>query len=296
MPLTPASEANRRGITAITLAMASFIVNDALIKYISEGLPAAQLIFLRGIFATLLLTATSLALRRLRPPAAPAAPGGRRQAGHKAVLWRSALDAFGTLGYLAALFHMPIGNAVAINSATPLFMTLFAAWMLREHVGPLRWMAIMVGFIGVLLVVQPAAEGFNAWALVCLLATLFNTARDLITRRIPTSVPSLVVTLAAASTVTVISGVMSLAQPWQAVSPTQFALLACASLFLSIAYFLVVVGMRHGKVSVVAPFRYASLIFALLIGWMVWGDVPNTLAWIGIVLLVGAGLVTLRRR
>ncbi len=295
MPLPHASEANRRGIIAITLAMASFIVNDALIKYVSEGLPAAQLIFLRGIFATLLLTATALALQRLRPPAQPAS-GGWRQAGHKVVLWRSVLDAFGTLGYLAALFHMPLGNAVAINSATPLFMTLFAAWMLREHVGPVRWMAIMVGFIGVLLVVQPAAEGFNAWALLCLLATLFNTARDLITRRIPTSVPSLVVTLAAATSVTVISGLMSLAQPWQPVSPTQFALLACASLFLSIAYFLVVVGMRLGKVSVVAPFRYTSLIFALVIGWLVWGDVPNALAWSGIALLVGAGLFMLRVR
>lgn len=295
MPLTHASEANRRGIIAITLAMASFIVNDALIKFVSESLPAAQLIFLRGIFATLLLGSTALVLQRLRP-AQQRVPGTWRHAGHKVVLWRSALDAFGTLGYLGALFHMPIGNAVAINSATPLFITLFAAWMLRERVGPSRWVAVLVGFAGVLLVVQPAADGFNAWALLCLVATLFNTARDLVTRAIPPSVPSLLVTLVAASSVTLISGLLSLAQPWQPVDTMQLALLACAGLFLSAAYFLVVVGMRQGKVSVVAPFRYTSLIFALVIGWLVWGDVPNALAWAGIALLVGAGLFMLRAR
>lgn len=295
MPLSHASAANRRGITAITLAMACFIVNDTLIKYVSESLPAAQSIFLRGLFATLLLSSIALASRRFRP-AVHAAAGGWRHAGNKVVLWRSALDVFGTLGYLAALFHMPIGNAVAINSATPLFMSLFAAWILHERVGPLRWLAILVGFAGVLLVVQPAADGFNAWALVCLVGTLFNTARDLITRAIPPSVPSLLVTLVAAACVTLVAGLLSLAQPWQPVETMQWVLLAAAGLFLSAAYFLVVVGMRQGKVSVVSPFRYTSLIFALLCGWLVWGDVPNALAWTGIALLVGAGLFMLRAR
>ncbi len=189
---------------------------------------------------------------------------------------------------------MPIGNAVAINSATPLFMTLFAAWMLREHVGPLCWMAIMVGFIGVLLVLQPAAEGFNAWALLCLLVTLFNTARDLITRRIPTSVASLVVTLAAASSVTVISGLMS----GVAVAGGKPHAVCVAGLRQPVPQHCLFPGdrgnaPRQGQRGGPFPLRVADLCVGDRMTGV--GDVPNALAWIGIVLLVGAGLATLRR-
>jgi len=292
---TAASTANRIGILTMTLAMASFVVNDTLVKYVSASLPAAQLIFLRGVFCTLLLAAAGGAWLVVQRPGRTAQPLPWTSLRARPLWLRSVLDTLGTLAYLASLFHMPLGNAVAINSATPLVMTLAAAWILRERVGPLRWSAIVVGFIGVWLVVQPAAEGFNAWSLLCLAGTLVHTGRDLVTRRIPRQVPTLVVTLAAAITVTVTAGLLSLADAWQPVDLRQMAMIAAASVFLGIAYFLIVMGMRHGEVSVVSPFRYTALLFALLLGWLVWGDLPNALAWTGIAMLVGAGLVTLRR-
>jgi drug/metabolite transporter (DMT)-like permease len=281
---SPSLAANRRGIAAMSFAMASFVTNDAIVKHVSESLPAAQLIFVRGLFAITLLAIATHAL------------GASRQVStvfQRTVLGRSLLDALATMIYLTSLFHLPIANATAINMATPLFITLFAVLALGERVGPARWLALLTGFAGVLLVVQPSAAGFNAYALLCLAGTLLHASRDLVTRFIHADVPSILITLATAVTVTLLSGSLSLVQGWQPMTARHLGLLALASVFLSIGYYLIIVGMRHGDMSVVAPFRYTGLLFALAVGWVVWGDTPNALAFTGIALLVGAGLYVL---
>lgn len=278
------SAANRRGIAALSLAMACFIANDALVKYVSQTLGGAQLIFIRGVFASVLLLGVAHrmgATQRL----------GEILRGRIAV--RAVLDALATLIYLSSLFHLPLGNATAINMATPLFITLFAVLFMHERVHAGRWLAIGAGFLGVLLVVQPQADGFNSWAWVCVLGTLFHAARDLMTRSIPGSVPSVLITLATAVSVPLLAGPVSLAQGWKPVHAEHVALLATASVFLSIGYFLLIHSLRKGEMSVIAPFRYTGLLFALLVGYVVWGDIPNALAWGGIALLLCAGLYML---
>lgn len=284
---------NRLGIAAMTLSMASFLVNDALSKHVSESMPSTQLIGIRGLLSTLLLLVVAHGLGQLRGAGAEPSPL-RAALKQPAVLWRSMIDVLGTFAYLNALFHLAIGNATAINMALPLFLTLYATLRWQEPVGAGRWLAIGAGFAGVLLIVQPAAEGFNAWALLCLLATLLHAARDIVTRGIPTRVPSVLVTLITAASVTVVAAFWTLWLGWQPVSMRQFGLLAAASVFLSAGYYLVIVAVRAGDMSVIAPFRYSGLLFALVIGWTVWGDIPNTLAWFGIVLVVGAGVTLLR--
>jgi drug/metabolite transporter (DMT)-like permease len=145
----------------------------------------------------------------------------------------------------------------------------------------------------VLLVVQPSAAGFNAYALLCLAGTLLHASRDLTTRAIDKGIPSILITLSTAVAVTLLAGAWSLFSDWTTVTWQQLALLATASVFLSGGYFLLTVSMRGGEMSVIAPFRYAGLLFAIAIGYLVWGDVPNGLAWAGIALLVGAGLYVL---
>ncbi len=261
--------------------MAGFVVNDAIVKHVSEGMPSAQLIFLRGALASLLVLGMACAL------------GVRRQlrhALHPRVASRAAVDACATVMYLLSLFHLPLGNATAINLAAPLFMVVFAVWFLKERPGAARWLAVAVGFAGVLCVVQPRSDGFNAWALLCLAGTLFHATRDLLTRRIDPAIPSIVVTLSTAVAVTLLSGAMSLAQGWQPFAPVQLAWLAAASVFLVAGYFLIIQCMRQGEVSLTAPFRYSALLFAVVLGYLVWGDVPNAWAWCGIALLVGSGL------
>lgn len=278
----------------MALAMASFVANDALVKFVSQSLPAAQLIFLRGLFAVALLLCAAHLMGLLRKPA-KGMLGPVQQVMLRPVLIRSALDALATMVYLASLFHLPLGNATAINMATPLMITLFVVLAWHEKVSMGRWVAILIGFAGVLMIVQPAADSFNAWALLCFAGTALHAARDLCTRKIPGHVPSVLITLGTAVAVTTLAGVLSLAQGWQAFTSVQLALLATASVFLSVGYYLLILSNRAGDMSVVAPFRYVGLLFALILGWAVWGDLPNALAWTGIALLLGAGLYMLRR-
>jgi drug/metabolite transporter (DMT)-like permease len=266
-------------------AMAAFIANDTLVKYVSQSLPASELIFVRGAFATVLLTVVAGAMGTLRQVP---------QLAERKVVLRAAFDAFATLVYLSSLFHLPIANATAINMATPLILTLVAVVALRERVGGGRWLAIAAGFTGVLMVVQPSGAAFNGWAVLCLAGTLLHAARDFTTRLIDVRVPSILITLSTAVAVTLLSGAWGLGHAWQPITGPQFGLLAAASVLLSIGYYLLTVSMRAGEMSVVAPFRYSGLLFALVLGYLVWGDVPNALASFGIVLLVGAGIAVLR--
>ena len=283
----PRRAANRRGVVAMTTGMASFVANDSLVKHVSESLPASQLIFIRGVFATLLLLAISHAM---------GATAKLRTLRDARVAMRAAFDAFATVAYLTSLFHLPIANATAINMATPLVITLLAVVAFHEKVGAARWLAIATGFTGVLLIVQPTGSAFNAWSLLCLGGTFLHAGRDLTTRAIHHGVPSILITLSTAVAVTLLSGLWGLFQPWQAVNASQLAQLAAASVFLSGGYYLLTIAMRAGEMSVVAPFRYAALLFAVVLGYAVWGDVPNTLAWVGIALLVAAGLHVLHGR
>ncbi len=279
-------KANRRGIVSIVAAMACFVTNDALVKFVSQNMPTAQLIFLRGLMATALVLAAAHAMGATRRI---------HEIVHRPVAARAAVDALATMLYLVSLFNLPIANATAINLAAPLFITVFAVMFMHEQVGWRRWAAISAGFAGVLLIIQPRAQGFNVFALVCLAATVCHAARDLLTRRIARGIPSILVTLSTAIAVTLLSGALSLIEGWRAFGPGQLALLGLASLFLAGGYYAIIDCMRHGEMSLVAPFRYTGLLWALIVGFLVWGDVPNALAWSGIALLVASGLYVLHR-
>lgn len=180
--------------------------------------------------------------------------------------------------------------------ASPLFITLLAVVHLRERVGAGQWLAVAVGFGGVLLLVRPSSEGFNAFALLCLFATLLHALRDLLTRGIAASVSSVSVTLATATAVTALAGLATAVQGWQPFGGIEFGLLAGASVFLAGGYHLVVRSTRLGRLSAVAPFRYSALLIALAIGWIVWDEIPDSVGWLGIAMLFAAGLYLLRRQ
>jgi len=282
------SAANRRGIACVSAAMACFVVNDMLMKKLGEAMPLPQVIFVRGLLAALLLLIAAHATGATRQLA---------QVADRRVLLRSSIDAVGSLVYLASLMHLPLANATAINLASPLVIALLAVALLGERPGPARWLAIVGGFGGVLLIVQPAASGFSGWAWVCLAGTLCHASRDLLTRHIGAAVPALLITLANALFVSAAAGLWMLGGAgWQPIGVTQGLLVAAAAVLLSMAYWLIVLGMRHGEMSVVAPFRYVGLLVALVLGYVVWRDVPNALASAGIVLLLGAGIYLLHEQ
>lgn len=269
----------------MVLSMTAFTLNDTLVKVASQTMPTGQLIFLRGVLATVfVLVAVRVGGTTLQPH--------RLVTGWVAV--RALIDAFATLVFLVSLFHLPLATATAINMVTPLVIAAMAAWWLRERVSPARWLLILAGFGGVLMIIQPGIDGFNAWAWLCLAGTLLTALRDIITRRIPPDMPSIGITLATALGVTVLAAVVMLFEGWKPMTPWEWGLLIAASGFLAVGYQTIIRATRSGDISAVAPFRYVCLLLALVLGWAIWGHVPNPLAWAGIALVMGAGLILLR--
>ena len=278
---THRAQENHRGILAMVVGMAFFLANDTLVKLAGSDLPTGQLICLRGLMACTLLL-LMCAHRGLLSQ--------WRSLCERAVWVRGVFDGLSSITYLTALIHMPLADATAINLASPLFILVLAVIFLHERLLWLRTLAAVIGFIGVLLIVRPSGEGFNVYAGLCVLGTLGHAIRDLLTRRISAQVPGLLITLATAASVTVLSGLWSLTTPWVPVSTMAWVWLGLASACLAGAYHLIIMAMRHGDMGVIAPFRYSALLYALVLGYLIWGEIPDTWTWIGIGLLVGAGL------
>ncbi|HSF96988.1 MAG TPA: DMT family transporter [Thermohalobaculum sp.] len=284
--MAPLSD-NMRGAVYMMVCMAAFVINDALMKSVSGGLTVFQAMFLRGIAATTLvglLAAYKGALLH-RP-----APGDGRL-----LVTRLVGEIGGTICFLTALFHMPIANATAILQSMPLAVTLGAALFLREPVGWRRYLAIAIGFSGVLVIVRPGAEGFNTYALFAVTAVAFMVLRDLSTRRLSRSVPSLFVAFTTAAAITLTGGAVSAFQPWPEVPMTTVGTLAVAAGFLFVGYLFNVMTMRSGEIGFVAPFRYTILIWAILLGVVVFGEIPDSQMLAGSAIVVGTGVYTFYR-
>jgi len=277
---------NARGIAAMLAAMAGLIVNDAFIKMAAQSLPMGQAIFLRGLVTTFLCAALVLAITGLGAPARLWTPP---------VLVRSLAEVAATLLYLSALFNMPIADATAILQFTPLAITAGAALFLGAPVGWRRWLATLAGLAGVLLIVRPGGAGFNAYALVALAAVVFVAARDLITRRLRQEVTALAIATSSSVAVALASLGFALFEPWRGPSAFEAGMLVCAGAALAAGQLFIVVAMRTGEIAVVAPFRYSIILWAVLAGFLVWGEVPDAVSWAGIAIVSAAGLYTFLR-
>ncbi len=282
-PLSP----NLRGALYMTLSMAAFTANDACVKLVAETVPIFQIVFLRGLGTTILLAlfvqmTTGLRLsipRRDRP----------------LVLGRTLAELGAMVTFLLALTNMALANATAILAALPLAVTLGAAVVFGHPVGWRRLTAICIGFFGVLLIIQPGTEGFTIWSLLVVLSVVVITARDLFTRAFSPSVPSMTVAVLTAAAVCVFGGVLSLFTPWVALDLREGLLVFAASVLIIGGYVFGIMVMRIGEVGFVSPFRYTSLIFALILGLMIFGEFPNTLALTGGAIVVATGIFTLVR-
>jgi drug/metabolite transporter (DMT)-like permease len=201
----------------------------------------------------------------------------------------------GTSLFLTALFHMPLANATAIIQATPLAVTLAAALFLGDAVGWRRYTAIGIGFAGVMLIVQPGGEGFNVYSLAALASVLFITLRDVSTRGFSRAVPNLLVAVATSVAITVFAGAVTAFGAWQPVGWEVVARLAAAAVLVLLGYHAGIVSMRVGEIGFVSPFRYTNLLWALVLGFVVFGDVPGWLTIAGAAIVAGTGVYTLHR-
>ncbi|MCU4182151.1 DMT family transporter [Bosea sp. BH3] len=278
---------NRRGIVFMLAAMSLFVVNDALMKLARETYPAGQALTLRATFAIVVGFALVFAARE----------GDRlAMAFRPRVLLRGMLESIGALTFSWSLGLMPLANITAINMASPLLIVAIAVLLGMERVGWRRALALTVGFIGVLLVVRPGADSFNAAALVAVVSVFLTSGRDLTTRSIGDDVPSTVVSL----TTTVLVGVVALGygltEEWQPIWRLESIYVALAAVLVTIGTFFIISAFRRTDVGVISQYRYTVIIFATLLGYFVWGDVPDLLAFAGIGLIIGSGLYTMHRQ
>lgn len=282
----PTFSDNMLGSLFMLLAMSSFAIGDSIMKFISSEMPLGQILFTRGLFAIAALYLIAWKLDKLRP---------LNSILNLPFILRVTGEVCATYFFFTALFQIPLANAAAIMQALPLTVTLAAAYFLSEPIGWRRITAIMVGFIGVILIIQPGLEGFNVYSLYCLLAVAACTLRDVATRRLDKDMPTLFVTLVTVFIVAMGGGLLSITEVWVPVSLYTSGVLAIASIFLITGFIGIVSSMRVGEVAVVTPFRYSVLIFAILIGFFFFDEIPNNLTIIGSLIVVSSGVYTIYR-
>ena len=283
---TPTASENLRGIAAMIASMAALIANDALIKLAAAELPTGEVIFLRGLLATLFLAGLVLASGGYA--SLPSLASGR-------VAARCLAEVGATLLYLSALIRMPIADATAILQFTPLAITAGAALFLGAVVGWRRWLATLVGLAGVLIIIRPGASAFNPYASLAVLAIAFIAARDLLTRQLGHHVPTLLIALTSSASVAVASLGFLAFEHWQWPSPPALLSLTGAAVGVLGGQYWIIVAMRTGDIAVVAPFRYSIILWAIAAGMLVWGEVPDLATWTGIAIVTAAGLYTFLR-
>lgn len=277
---------NLRAIGFMVLAMGGFVGTDTLMKATSSELPLGQMMAIRGIMSCLIMLPIVAASCGLATP-------------FKVYSWpiliRNIAEVGAVFTFLSALFRLPMASISGVLQLVPLAITAAAALILREHVGWRRWSASAIGLIGVLFIIQPGTAEFSIWYLVALGAVLCVTARDLATRFIAKSTPSLAITFITAIVTTLAGCVLAMTEAWVAPSLPAILQLAGASLFVLIAYYSIIEAMRSGDVSAVAPFRYTVVLWATVLGYVVFDEVPTISTIIGSAIVIVAGLYTLHR-
>lgn len=267
--------------------MIGFTLNDAITKISSESMNMAQVMLIRGAFASLFVGL--LAWQR----GALALPGSMLQ---PMVAVRVAGEAGATVSFLVALAHLPIANVSAVLQALPLAVTMGAALVFNEGVGWRRWLAIAIGFAGVLIIVRPGFEGFSIYSVLALACVACCAVRDLATRRIPQAIPTLLVSTTTALAMTMLGAALLLPMGgWTPMTGKSTAFLAMAAVLVVIGYQFIIMAMRMGDISFIAPFRYTALLWSILLGLFIFGDVPDLPMILGASVIVGSGLYALYR-
>lgn len=279
---------NLRGTMLMVLSMAAFTCNDAVMKAVTQTLPLYESVALRGMAVLALMVAAALVQGdglRLTVPRGDVA----------ALVIRTAADIVSTLLYLLALRQMALADLSAIMQALPLAVTLAAALFFRERLGWRRLSAIGVGFLGVLLILRPGTGAFDTWSAVALLSMLLIVVRDIATRYFSRQVGSGTIAFHAALAVMLSGFVLGVGEDWRMPNLPEAALLLLSAGFLTVGYLTAVATMRVGEISFVAPFRYTSLVWAILLGLALFGEWPDGWTWAGSALVVGAGLYAILR-
>ena len=278
---------NLKGSLFMILAMAGFACEDLFIKMLSENLPISEIIIILGFSGSIIFLIIGLLTK---------APIFHQGLLTTPVIIRTLCELFGALFFVLAIALTPLSSASAIIQVMPLLVTIGAAIFFKEKVGWRRWTAVFVGFIGVLLILRPGFGSFMPASIFALLGATFLAGRDLATRAIEVKLPSVTISLYAFLAFGV-SGIMLIPFSSEMLVPSSKDILffAGASAFGVIAYYSIVIAARTGEMSVISPFRYSRLVFAMLLSIIVLSERPDMLTLLGAAIIVASGVYTFVR-
>ncbi len=274
-----------RGIVCMLLGVILLCLNDALIKSLTLGYPVGELLFVRGLFICpwiLVLAQRAGGLRSLRVTNV------------KGQAWRGLCVIAGSFLFVTGLRYLPLADAVAIAFTGPLFVTAMAPYALGEKVGWRRRGAVLAGFLGVLIMARPGGEALQWAVLLPLGAALCGGVRDLITRRIARS-ETTVAMLGVTTAVVMLAGLATAPWGWAPLRGPDLWVFAASGVVVAGAHYLMIEAFRHAEAALVAPFKYTTMIWAVLFGYLFFGDLPDAWTLAGAAVVVLAGLYILHR-
>ena len=278
-------QSSLRGIAYMVLALLLLTLSDAATKWLGDTFPVWQIVCLRAIFMFIpvgLLAARTGGLASLRVH-------DRRGLSIRVFFYIGSTTLIAT-----SMILLPLADAATLLFAGPLFVTALAPTMLGEHIGWRRWAAVMVGFIGVVIMMRPTPEAIQPLALVPIVAALFSTFRDIATRRI-SATESTNAIMVWSTLGLVIVGLLTIPFGWVAVGWVDLSLLAFAGILSGVAHILMVEAFRVAEAALVSPFKYSAVIWAVALGYFIWGTVPDQFILVGGGFVIASGLYILHR-
>ena len=282
-PMTLTS--NSLGLLYMALGMFVFSAVDTQAKFLTETLHPVQVVWSRqlgllvGIF--MVIGVRGFSVLKTRQPVLQ--------------MTRGALAASSATLFIWAVSYVPLADAVAVSFVAPLIVTVLAAWILREQVGVRRWAAVVIGFLGTLIVMRPGLGVIHPAVMLVLLAALFFALRQIISRMLSTT-DRTVTTLA--YTALVGSFLLTIPLPFVCQWPTssvEIAILVSIAIMAALAEFLVIKALETAQAVVVAPVQYSLLIWGTLYGYLIFGQLPDIWTWIGACIIVATGVYTINR-
>jgi drug/metabolite transporter (DMT)-like permease len=279
---------NFKGILLMLIAMAGFTMEDLFMKKLSVNLSTGQILITLG-FGSSLVFALMAKSKGYKLTA--------KIFWSKGMIIRQFAEGIAAVAFITSLTLIPLSTVAAVFQATPLVITMGAALFLGEAVGWRRWLAIIVGLIGVLIIIRPGLNSFDPNVGYVLIAVLFVTVRDLITRKLPMNVPSTIVSFQAFASLIIAGGILIFLSDQKIVSldENQIYFVLGGIIFGVIGYYCIVASTRIGEAGVVTPFRYSRLLFAIIIGFLFFNERPDFLTLLGASIVIMTGIYTVLR-
>ncbi|MGI9452873.1 MAG: DMT family transporter [Geminicoccaceae bacterium] len=274
------------GIACAIIGFLGITVMDASAKLLGEGYAISQIVLARNGVGALVILA--FALMR----------GGRRTLLRPRRFGLLTLRIIFSLGagflFFTSLRYLPLADAFTIAFTGPLFITALSVPILGEHVGLRRWAAVVIGFLGVLVVMQPGTDSFRIEALLTLGAALCYAFTMLVSRKMTREMTTSAIMFWSCLGAALATLIMMPSQ-WRTPEPFDLMLFIILGAVGTLGMSLVTQGYRYAPAAVIAPFDYFSLLWATILGWVIWRDVPEPHVWLGSFILIASGLYILHR-